>query len=248
MVLEIEGLYKSFDGEIVLNDVSFQMDKGEIVAVIGPSGAGKTTLLRCINGLEKSDRGLIKIDGYSVCNDKKDNAQRCSKKELKEIRKRVGYVFQNFNLFPHMSVMENIIEAPIYVAKMDKKEAEKKAKGLLERLGLSEKVFAYPFQLSGGQQQRVAIARACALDPILMCFDEPTSALDPEMRGGIGNIIEGLAEDNMAILVITHDMSFAKRIAHRMLFMEDGFLTEVGKKENGFEDMDSKRIMSYING
>ncbi len=248
MVLEIEGLYKSFDGEIVLNDVSFQMDKGEIVAVIGPSGAGKTTLLRCINGLEKSDRGLIKIDGYSVCNDKKDNAQRCSKKELKEIRKRVGYVFQNFNLFPHMSVMENIIEAPIYVAKMDKKEAEKKAKGLLERLGLSEKVFAYPFQLSGGQQQRVAIARACALDPILMCFDEPTSALDPEMRGGIANIIEGLAEDNMAILVITHDMSFAKRIAHRMLFMEDGFLTEVGKKENGFEDMDSKRIMSYING
>ena len=248
MVLEIEGLYKSFDGEIVLNDVSFQMDKGEIVAVIGPSGAGKTTLLRCINGLEKSDRGLIKIDGYSVCNDKKDNAQRCSKKELKEIRKRVGYVFQNFNLFPHMSVMENIIEAPIYVAKMDKKEAEKKAKGLLERLGLSEKVFAYPFQLSGGQQQRVAIARACALDPILMCFDEPTSALDPEMRGGIANIIEGLAEDNMAILVITHDMSFAKRIAHRMLFMEDGFLTEVGRKEHGFEDMDSKRIMSYING
>lgn len=248
MVLEIEGLYKSFDGEIVLNDVSFQMDKGEIVAVIGPSGAGKTTLLRCINGLEKSDRGLIKIDGYPVCSDKKDNVQRCSKKELKEIRKKVGYVFQNFNLFPHMSVMENITEAPIYVAKMDKKEAEKKAKGLLERLGLSEKVFAYPFQLSGGQQQRVAIARACALDPILMCFDEPTSALDPEMRGGIANIIEGLAEDNMAILVITHDMSFAKRIAHRMLFMEDGSLTEVGKKENGFEDMDSKRIMSYING
>lgn len=248
MTLEIEGLYKSFGNNLVLNDVSFQIDRGEIVTVIGPSGAGKTTLLRCINGLEKSDRGSIRIDGYLVCGDKKDNAQRCSKKELRAVRKKVGYVFQNFNLFPHMSVMENIVEAPIYVAKMDKDEAAEKAKGLLERLGLSEKVFAYPFQLSGGQQQRVAIARACALDPILMCFDEPTSALDPEMRGGIANIIEGLAKDDMAILVITHDMAFARRVSHRLLFMEDGILTAEGYKHNNFEDMDNERIMNYING
>ncbi|MFW5648766.1 MAG: amino acid ABC transporter ATP-binding protein, partial [Candidatus Alkaliphilus sp. MAG34] len=204
--------------------------------------------LRCINGLEKSDRGLIKIDGYIVCSDKKGSVQHCSKKESKEVRKKVGYVFQNFNLFPHMSVMENIIEAPIYVMKMDKKQAEEKAKSLLERLDLSEKLFAYPFQLSGGQQQRVAIARACALDPILMCFDEPTSALDPEMRGGIANIIEGLAEDNMAVLVITHDMAFAKRVSHRLLFMEDGILTAEGYRHNNFEDMDNERIMNYING
>ena len=247
MVLKIEGLYKSFGNNLVLNDVSFQMKRGEIVTVIGPSGAGKTTLLRCINGLEKSDRGIIEIDGHLVCSDKKESKQRCGKKELWAVRKKVGYVFQNFNLFPHMSVMENIIEAPIYVIKMDKEKAEERAKEILENLGLGDKVFAYPFQLSGGQQQRVAIARACALDPILMCFDEPTSALDPEMREGIAKIIESLAEDNMAILVISHDMAFAKRVSHRLLFMEDGFLTAEGYKHNNFEDMESERIMNYIN-
>lgn len=248
MILEIEGLYKSFGDNLVLNDVSFKIKKGEIVTVIGPSGAGKTTLLRCINGLEKSDSGTIAIDGYFVCSNMGNGAQRCGKKELREIRKKVGYVFQNFNLFPHMSVMENLIEAPVYVAKMDKEEAEKKAENLLEKLDLSEKAPAYPFQLSGGQQQRVAIARACALDPILMCFDEPTSALDPEMRGDIAKIIEGLAGDDMAILVITHDMAFAKRVSHRMLFMEEGSLTAEGNRENGFKDMGNKRVMSYING
>lgn len=248
MALEIEGLYKSFGDNSVLNDVSFQLSRGEIVAVIGPSGAGKTTLLRCINGLEKSDRGTIKIDGHFVCDDRKEGKQRCSKKESWTVRKKVGYVFQNFNLFPHMTVMENIIEAPIYVVKMDKEKAEEKARDLLKSLELGEKVFAYPFQLSGGQQQRVAIARACALDPILMCFDEPTSALDPEMREGIANIIESLAKDNMAILIITHDMAFAKRVADRLLFMEDGFLTAEGYRYNNFKDMDSERIMNYING
>ncbi len=248
MVLEIEGLYKSFGDNVVLSDVSFQMSEGEIVTVIGPSGAGKTTLLRCINGLEKNDSGIIKIDGCFVCSDQKTNRQRCGKKELRTVRKKVGYVFQNFNLFPHMNVMENIIEAPIYVLKMDREEAEEKARALLESLDLGDKAFAYPYQLSGGQQQRVAIARACALDPILMCFDEPTSALDPEMREGIANIIESLAENNMAILVITHDMAFAKRVSHRLLFMEDGFLTAEGYKYNNFKDMDNERIMNYING
>lgn len=248
MVLEIEGLYKSFGNNVVLKDVSFQMDKGEIVTVIGPSGAGKTTLLRCINGLEKSDSGEIKIDGHFVCSDKKEDKQHCGKRELWAVRKKVGYVFQNFNLFPHMSVMENIIEAPIYVLKTDEKKAEEKAKDLLESLDLGDKVLAYPYQLSGGQQQRVAIARACALDPILMCFDEPTSALDPEMREGIANIIENLADDDMAILVITHDMAFAKRVSHRLLFMEDGVLTAEGYRYNDFKDMDDERIMNYING
>ncbi len=248
MALEVEGLYKSFGDNAVLNDVSFQINRGEIVTVIGPSGAGKTTLLRCINGLEKSDKGTIKIDSHYVAGDKKEGRQRYSKKELAEVRKKVGYVFQNFNLFPHMTVMENITEAPIQVAKVDKLKAEAKAKNLLESLELGDKFTSYPFQLSGGQQQRVAIARACALDPILMCFDEPTSALDPEMREGIANIIEGLADDNMAILIITHDMAFAKRVSQRLLFMEEGSIIAQGYKRKEFKDMDSERIMNYING
>lgn len=247
MALKVERLYKSFGDNNVLNGVSFHIKKGEIVTVIGPSGAGKTTLVRCINGLEKSDRGIIKIDGSFICSDKKEHMQHLNKKQLGVLRKKVGYVFQNFNLFPHMTVIENIIEAPIYVANMDKDKAEKKARNLLKSLDLADKENEYPFQLSGGQQQRVAIARACALDPILMCFDEPTSALDPEMREGIAKIIEGLAKNDMAVLIITHDMAFAKRISDRMFFMENGILTAEGHKHNNFKDMDNERIMNYIN-
>jgi polar amino acid transport system ATP-binding protein len=247
MSLKVKGLYKNFDGNVVLNDVSFEIDRGEIVTVIGPSGAGKTTLLRCINGLEKCDNGTIEIDGSYLCNDSEEGALYCNKQDMITIRKKVGYVFQNFNLFPHMTVLENIMEAPIQVRKMNKKEAKEKAMDLLDKLGLSEKATAYPFQLSGGQQQRVAIARACALDPTIMCFDEPTSALDPEMREGIASIIEGLAIENMAILIITHDMAFAKRVSNRMIFIENGKLIADGKKENLFKDLDNERIMNYIN-
>jgi len=222
MSLKVEGLYKSFDGNVVLNNVAFEINRGKIVTVIGPSGAGKTTLLRCINGLERCDKGNIEIDGNYLCRDNNGSAVYCSKQDLLTIRKKVGYVFQNFNLFPHMSVLENIVEAPVQAKNMKKEEARKKAMILLEQLGLAEKAAAYPFQLSGGQQQRVAIARACALDPTVMCFDEPTSALDPEMREGIAKIIEGLANQNMAILIITHDMAFAKRVSDTMIFIENG--------------------------
>ena len=247
MSLKVEGLYKSFGGNIVLNNIAFKVNKGEIVTVIGPSGAGKTTLLRCINGLEKCDNGTIEIDGSYLCRSDGKSATYCNKQEMVNIRKSVGYVFQNFNLFPHMTVLDNITEAPIQVNHMKKEDAKKKAKELLAKLDLGEKVSSYPFQLSGGQQQRVAIARACALDPTVMCFDEPTSALDPEMREGISDIIEGLAEQNMAILIITHDMAFAKRVSHRMIFIENGSLIAEGKKENQFKDLDNERIMSYIN-
>lgn len=247
MSLKVEGLYKSFNGNNVLNNISFEVKKGEIVTVIGPSGAGKTTLLRCINGLEKCDNGTIKIDDNYLCKDSSEKAIYCSTQDMVTIRKNVGFVFQNFNLFPHMSVLENIIEAPMQVKKMDKKEAKDKALSLLDKLGLSDKASSYPFQLSGGQKQRVAIARACALDPVVMCFDEPTSALDPEMREGIANIIEGLAGENMAILIITHDMAFAKRVSHRMMFIENGKIAAEGKRENQFEDLDNERIMNYIN-
>ena len=247
MSLKVKGLYKNFGGNIVLNDISFTINKGEIVTVIGPSGAGKTTLLRCINGLEKCDNGTIEIDGIYLCNDDKEGAVYCNKQDMVTIRKKVGYVFQNFNLFPHMTVLDNIIEAPVQVKKLSKKEAKDKAMDLLDKLGLSEKASSYPFQLSGGQQQRVAIARACALEPTVMCFDEPTSALDPEMRDEIISIIESLAKQNMAILIITHDMAFAKRVSHRMIFIENGKLIADGKRENGFKDLDNERIMNYIN-
>jgi len=247
MSLKVEGLYKNFDGNVVLNNISFEIDRGEIVTVIGPSGAGKTTLLRCINGLERCDNGTIEIDENYLCNNNEESTIYCSKQDMVTIRKKVGYVFQNFNLFPHMTVIDNIMEAPIQVNKMNKKEAKEKTMKILDKLGLSEKASAYPFQLSGGQQQRVAIARACALDPTVMCFDEPTSALDPEMREGIANIIEGLAEQNMAILIITHDMAFAKRVSNRMIFIENGELIAEGKRENQFEDLDNKRIIEYIN-
>ncbi len=247
MSLKVEGLYKEFDGNTVLDNISFQINKGEIVTVIGPSGAGKTTLLRCINGLEKAERGSIEIDGHFLCKSNEKDVQYCSKDEMKTIRKKVGLVFQNFNLFPHMNVIENITEAPRSVLKVDKKSAEEKAKTLLKKLGLEEKALTYPHQLSGGQKQRIAIARACALDPSLMCFDEPTSALDPEMRDGIANIIDDLAKENMAILIITHDMAFAKRVSHRMLFIENGRFIAEGRKENNFKDINDERVLKYIN-
>lgn len=247
MSLKVKGLRKSFNGNAILKDISLEVNRGEIVTVIGPSGAGKTTLLRCINGLEKAEGGFIEIHGQFLCRDNGTGSQYCNKNDLGAIRKNIGYVFQNFNLFPHMTVMENIIEAPVQVNGMSKKEAQDKAMSLLEKLGLGEKASAYPFQLSGGQKQRVAIARACALDPILMCFDEPTSALDPEMREGIATIIEDLAKENMAILIITHDMTFAKQVSDRVLFMENGQIIAEGRKENKFEDIDNERVKSYMN-
>lgn len=246
MVLKLEGLYKSFKGKQVLKNVSFELHSGEILAVIGRSGAGKTTVLRCINNLVKCDRGTIKVDSMYLCKDEQQKSVYANSAEMLQIRKKLGLVFQNFNLFPHMSVLENIIEAPVNVFGVPKKEAEEKARYLLEMLELKDKASSYPFELSGGQKQRVAIARACALNPMFMCLDEPTSALDPELREGIAVIIEGLAKESMGILLITHDMAFAKRVAQRVIFMDEGQIVKECSKEKFFNNMDNERIKNFV--
>jgi len=211
-MLKVNSLIKCYGKQQVLNNVSFEVKKGEIVTLLGQSGAGKTTILRCINGLESFDSGTIEIDGQIIT----------SQKDFRKVRKDVGLVFQNYNLFPHKTVLENIIEAPILVLGMNKEEAKKRATELLESVGLAEKAGSYPFELSGGQQQRVAIARACALQPKVLCFDEPTAALDPELTGEVASIMKRLAADGMSILVITHDMEFADKVSTRTLFVKDG--------------------------
>ena len=211
-MLKVNSLTKRFGKQTVLKEVSFEVNKGEIVTLLGQSGAGKTTILRCVNGLENFDGGTIEIDGQIIQ----------SQKDLLKVRKDVGLVFQNFNLFPHKTVLENIIEAPILVLGLNNAEAKRRAHTLLEQVGLSQKADAYPFELSGGQQQRVAIARACALQPKILCFDEPTSALDPELTNGVASIMKDLATEGMSILVITHDMEFAKNVSTRTLIVKEG--------------------------
>lgn len=222
MLLEVNKINKSFDDKQVLKDISFQVDRGEILTLLGASGAGKTTILRCLNALEKCDSGDIKIDGEFLCKNENGKSLYPKKHDVRRIRNNFGMVFQNFNLFPHLSVIENIIEAPISVMGMKKVQAEKRAMELLEQFGLQHKAKDYPFELSGGQKQRVAIIRACILNPKIICFDEPTSALDPELRNSVGEMIKTLAKDNMAVLIITHDREFAKTVAHRSIFVEDG--------------------------
>jgi polar amino acid transport system ATP-binding protein len=246
MILKVESINKSFNEKPVIKDISFEIDKGEIISLIGPSGAGKTTILRCINGLERCDGGSIEICGMKLCKDESNQCIYPSPQKLRNIRSNIGMVFQGYNLFPHLSVIENIIEAPIHAFGILKTEAINKAIELLDMLGLSEKADSYPFELSGGEKQRVAIARACALNPKLMCFDEPTSALDPELTEEIAGIIEKLAADNMAILIITHDMAFAKRISERIIFIEDGKIIKEGTKKEFFEDIENKRISKFL--
>lgn len=246
MVLEIKGLSKSFGDKQVLKNISFQLNQGEVLTIIGPSGAGKTTILRCINSLEKCDSGTIKINGSYLCKDYNGKSVYAKSKEMKSIGRKVGLVFQNYNLFPHMSVIENIIEAPINVYGILKEEAIENAMVLLKNMGLEDKKDSYPYQLSGGEKQRVAIARACALKPKIMCLDEPTSALDPELREEIANIIEGLIDNNMSVLIITHDMVFAKRIANKIIFIEDGEIVKEDIKERFFNRFEDDRIRKFI--
>lgn len=221
-MLKVTGLKKSFGKTEVLKGVDLNINPGEILVVVGPSGGGKTTLLRCVNALEKADNGNIIINGESLCTDGKY----ADKNTLKSIRKNIGLVFQSYNLFPHMSVLENIIEAPQKVLGVDKELAIKKANEILGFLGLEDKNDSYPFELSGGQKQRVAIGRALALDPKLMCFDEPTSALDPSLTDGLAKLIKSLGKDGMAMLIITHDMDFAKKVADKIFSMDKGLLKE----------------------
>lgn len=206
-LLEIKNLKKSFNDEVVLKDISLNVEKGEVLCIIGPSGAGKSTLLRCITGLETKNSGLINFDGT------------------------FGLVFQNFNLFPHHSVMKNITNAPIRVQKRDKKEVYETARDLLKKMGLENKENAYPCELSGGQQQRVSIARALAMNPDILFFDEPTSALDPELTGEILTVIRDLASMKMTMVIVTHEMSFAQNVADTIIFMNDGVIAEKGSPE-----------------
>lgn len=215
-MLKVVNLRKSFNNEEVLKGISFEIDKGEIGVVLGKSGAGKTTLMRCITGLESFDSGEIVVDETEIS----------KSSEIKKLRGKIGMVFQNFNLFPHLSVLENIIEAPVNVFKRDRKETTKFAMELLEMVGLSDKKEFYPCELSGGQQQRVAIARSCALMPKVLCFDEPTSALDRENIDKVIEIIETCKKKGMAILIITHDNVFSEKIADKTIYIEDGLILD----------------------
>jgi len=246
MVVSVQGVNKSFNGSAVLKDISFNINEGEILCIIGRSGAGKTTLLRCITGLENCDNGSINIDGSYLCREENKKSVYPSQKAMREIRKNLGMVFQNFNLFPHMSVVENIIEAPVNAFGMSKNDAKYKALRLLDALGLKGRANAYQCELSGGEKQRVAIARACALNPKIMCFDEPTSALDPELKEEIVSIIENLSKNNIAIAIITHDMSLVKRVAHRIIFMENGEIIKEESKEEFFSNSNDERIRGFI--
>ncbi|WP_070000026.1 amino acid ABC transporter ATP-binding protein [Cellulosilyticum sp. I15G10I2] len=221
-MLKIEGLRKSFGNIQVLKGVDLELLKGEILVIVGPSGGGKTTLLRSINCLEKCDAGTIAIEGKYLVH----NGVYANKAELKEIRKMIGMVFQGFNLFPHMSVLENIIEAPLKVLGMTKEQAIPKAREILNFLGLADKENSYPFELSGGQKQRVAIGRALALEPKLMCFDEPTSALDPALTDEVAKVIKSLSGKGMSMLIITHDMEFAKKVADRIISIDNGVIID----------------------
>jgi polar amino acid transport system ATP-binding protein len=221
-MIVISHLSKSFGTHRVLNDVSLEIDKGEVVCIIGASGSGKSTLLRCINGLESYEAGELTIEGRAV---HRDDPQ------INELRSQVGMVFQRFNLFPHRSALDNVIEGPVYVKKVPRAQAEEEGRALLKKVGLADKVNAFPAQLSGGQQQRVAIARALAMKPKAILFDEPTSALDPELVGDVLAVMKQLAEEGMTMVVVTHEMGFAREVADRVLFLDQGAILEQGTPE-----------------
>ena len=239
-VLEIKDIYKSFDDLQVLNGISLDVDEGEVVAVIGPSGGGKSTLLRCATTLEKIDKGSIKIDGLEL--DYKN------RKSLAEIRGKFGIVFQNFNLFPHYSVRRNITESLVSVLIKSKAEANEICDNLLKKMGLSDKGDAYPCNLSGGQQQRVSIARALATSPDILFFDEPTSALDPELTAGVLNVIRELAEEKMTMVIVTHEMSFARDVADRIIFMDGGVIVEEGPAKELINNPQNDRTKAFLAG
>lgn len=246
-MLDVKNLSKSFGDLEVLKDITFNVEKGEVVAIIGPSGSGKSTLLRCINQLERADGGVINVCGTDMLiKDQKGRTVYADAKTLRKIRLKTGLVFQNFNLFPHMTVLRNITEAPVRVLNEDKTEAHEKAMQLLKKMGLENRDKSYPCELSGGQQQRVSIARALALNPEILFFDEPTSALDPELTGEILKVIKGLAKDGMTMVIVTHEMAFARDVADKVIFMENGCIVEMGAPEQLFGDNASDRVKQFL--
>jgi polar amino acid transport system ATP-binding protein len=250
ILLEINHMRKVFGDQEVLKDISLKVRKGEVVSIIGPSGSGKSTLLRCATLLEKMDGGELIYTGQKAVWEKPDKAGNArpvyaSKENMKKIKRSFGLVFQSFNLFPHYSVMKNIIDAPVHVDKIPKEEAIYRAKKLLIQLGLEDKANQYPYQLSGGQMQRVSIARALALQPQILFFDEPTSALDPELTVEVLKVIKELAKEHMTMIIVTHEMQFAREVSDRILFMEQGVIQVQGTPEEIFTS-DSTRVREFI--
>ena len=247
-ILEVRNISKNFDKLKVLRDISFDVEQGQVVAVIGPSGSGKSTLLRCINQLEKADGGEITVDGTQMFHTDSERGKviYAPKKELRDIRLKIGLVFQNFNLFPHFNVLHNITQAPIHVLKKSKEEAEETARELLEKMGLTGKEKSYPCELSGGQQQRVSIARALALKPKILFFDEPTSALAPELTGEILKVIKELAKEKMTMVIVTHEMAFARDVANHVIFMDGGVIVEEGSPEEVFANTQNERTKQFL--
>ncbi|WP_034537342.1 amino acid ABC transporter ATP-binding protein [Carnobacterium inhibens] len=235
--LKVEHLKKNFGDLEVLKDLSVEVQEGEVVCIIGPSGSGKSTFLRCMNALEEITGGKVIIDDFDLTDPKQD---------INKVRENIGMVFQQFNLFPHLTVLENITLAPKELKKESNESSQKRALELLETVGLSEKANDYPKSLSGGQKQRVAIARALAMDPDIMLFDEPTSALDPEMVGDVLEVMQKLADQGMTMLVVTHEMGFAKEVADRVIFMDGGYIVEEGKPEDVFNNPQNERTKNFL--
>ena len=245
--IEARNICKKFQNLEVLKGIDLEVNEGEVIAVSGPSGGGKSTLLRCLNKLETIEQGTIIIDGETLVKETANGAEYASPEDTRRIVCKMGMVFQQFNLFPHMTVLENLIEAPVQVQKRNKEEVIKEAEALLEKVGLSEKRDVYPRKLSGGQQQRVAIARALAMKPAIMLFDEPTSALDPELTGEVLRTMRELAEEKMTMVVVTHEMAFAREVATKVLFMADGHVQACGTPEEIFDNPTNERLKAFLN-
>ena len=244
-VLEMNNIQKHFGDLEVLKDISLSVNKGEVLSIIGPSGSGKSTLLRCAVNLEKIDGGKITYNNDVMADTQNGKVMYAKKNELKKIRDSFGLVFQNFNLFPHYSVWKNVIDAPIHVQKRDRAEVEKTAMELLEKMGIADKKDSYPCKLSGGQQQRVSIVRALAMEPDILFFDEPTSALDPELTQEILKVIKELADEHMTMVIVTHEMSFAKEVSNRIIFMEHGVIVEDGTPQEVFAS-ENQRTKEFL--
>ena len=246
-ILRVNNIIKCFDSLDVLKGISLTVHHGEVVSIIGPSGSGKSTLLRCATFLEKIDGGeIVYLDKTAASTNAAGKVVYASKPEMKEIKKYFGLVFQQFNLFPHQSVLDNVAGAPVHVLKRDKKEVEEEAMALLDKMGLADKAKQYPCNLSGGQQQRVAIARALAMKPEVLFFDEPTSALDPELTIEVLKIIRQLAEEKMTMVIVTHEMSFARAVSNRVIFMDGGYIVEEGDPEEVFGNPKQDRTKQFL--
>lgn len=244
--IEMKNIRKDFGKNTILHGVNMNLDKGQVISIIGPSGAGKSTLLRCLNHLEIIQGGSICVDGEYLAKEENGKVVYAPENEIRGILLRMGMVFQSFNLFPHMTVLDNILAAPIYVKGKKRAELLPLAETLLEKVGLSNKKDVYPGRLSGGQKQRVAIARALAMNPDIMLFDEPTSALDPELTGEVLKTIQRLADENMTMAIVTHEMTFAKSVSDKILFMVDGKVEEEGTSEQIFENPQSERTKAFL--